>query len=91
MHTRDAFERALELPIWPASSLHIAAWHRDLELVRSLVLGGADVTARAEDSNATPLDWAVGALRSASARKPIHDDVIDYLKSVMREANSSAD
>ena len=53
--------------------------------------GGADVTARAEDSNATPLDWAVGASRSASARKPIHDDVIDYLKSVMREANSSAD
>jgi ankyrin repeat protein len=64
VHTRDAFERALELPTWPASSLHIAAWHGDLELVRSLVRGSADLTARAEDSDATPLDWAVGASRS---------------------------
>ena len=53
--------------------------------------GGADLTARAEDSDAIPLDWAMGALRSAWARKPTHDEVIDYLKSVMREANSSAD
>ena len=44
VHTRDAFEPAFELPTWPASSLHMAAWHCDLELVRSLVQGGADLT-----------------------------------------------
>src|SRR5262249_50804480 len=42
VHTRDAFERALELPTWSASSLHIAAWHGDPELVPSLVQSSAD-------------------------------------------------
>lgn len=89
VHTRGAFTRALELPPWPASSLHVAAWRGDLEQVRRLVERGADLTARAEGSDATALDWAVGASRSEGARKPTHDDVIAYLKSVMKEADHS--
>jgi glyoxylase-like metal-dependent hydrolase (beta-lactamase superfamily II) len=58
VHTRDAFERALELPQWPAAPLHLAAYHGDLERVRSLVAAGADVTARDERHGATALDWA---------------------------------
>jgi len=42
VHTRDAFERAPQLPTWSASSLHIAAWHGDPELVLSLVQSSAD-------------------------------------------------
>jgi hypothetical protein len=82
-HTR-AFERALELPPWPASSLHIAAWHGDFEQVRRLVERGADLTAQAEGSDETALDWAVNASRLAP--KPTHDDVIAYLRSVMKNA-----
>ncbi|MGW5366613.1 hypothetical protein [Actinopolymorpha pittospori] len=88
VHTREAFEQALELPSWPASSLHIAAWNGDLDQVRKLVERGADLTARSDgdepygNSDNTPLDWAEAASRSG-ARKPAHDDIIAYLTSVM--------
>src|SRR5262245_58678363 len=39
----------------------------DLERVRSRVQGGADLTARAEDSDATPLDWVAGRSYERSA------------------------
>jgi hypothetical protein len=73
VHTREAFERALELPQWPARPLHLAAYKGDLGRVRSLVAAGADLTARDERHNATPLDWA---------RSGGHQDVTDYLQSV---------
>jgi hypothetical protein len=81
VHTREAFQRALELPSWPASSLHIAAWRGDLEQVRKLVESGADLRARAEGSDETPLHWALNASRVQP--RSTHDDVIAYLKSVM--------
>jgi hypothetical protein len=84
VHTREAFEQALERPPWPASSLHIAAWRGDLDQVRKLVERGADLTARSDGSDETPLDWAVNASRSEWARKPTHDDVIAYLESVAK-------
>jgi hypothetical protein len=85
VHTRVDFQRALERPPWPASSLHIAAWRGDLEQVRKLVERGADVTARSDTSAETPLDWAVNASRLEWARKPAHEDVIAYLTSKAKD------
>jgi hypothetical protein len=82
VHTREAFEQALERPPWPATSLHIAAWRGDLEQVRKLVEMGADLTARSDGSDETPLEWAVNG--SHQRPGPAHDDVIAYLTSVMR-------
>ena len=73
VHDREAFERALELPQWPAGPLHQAAYRGDLDRVRSLVEAGADLTARDELHHTTALDWA----RSAGRQ-----DVVDYLASV---------
>jgi hypothetical protein len=76
VHSRQAFERALELPQWPAGPLHLAAYRGDLDRVRRLVEAGADVTARDERFGTTPLDWAKSGER---------DNVVAYLKSVVRE------
>jgi hypothetical protein len=89
VHTREAFEQALELPPWPASSLHIAAWGGDLEQVRKLVERGADLTARSDTAGETPLEWAFNASRLEWAKKPTHDDVIAYRKSA-RETKGTA-
>jgi hypothetical protein len=78
VHTRDAFERALELPQWPAGPLHLAAYRGDFERVQSLVQAGADVTARDERHGATPLEWAGWSKQHA---------VVAYLTSVMKEAD----
>ena len=40
VHTREVFERALELPPWPATPLHQAAYGGNFDRVRSLVDGG---------------------------------------------------
>ncbi|HEX3522452.1 MAG TPA: ankyrin repeat domain-containing protein [Stellaceae bacterium] len=77
VHTRDAFERALELPQWPAGLLHHAAYRGNLDRVRWLVEAGADVTALDERFGATALDWA---------RWTKQDAVVAYFKSVMKEA-----
>jgi hypothetical protein len=74
VHTRDAFERALELPQWPAGPLHQAAYRGNLERVRSLVAAGADVSARDELAGAIALDWA---------RWSKQDAVVAYLRSVI--------
>ncbi|TCO30478.1 hypothetical protein EV652_105473 [Kribbella steppae] len=84
VHTREAFEQALERPPWPATSLHISAWRGDLEQVRKLVERGADLTARSDTAGETPLEWAVKASRSEWSRTPTHDGVIAYLKSAMK-------
>ncbi|GAB3427550.1 hypothetical protein GCM10027569_69170 [Flindersiella endophytica] len=83
VHSREAFEHALEIPPWPASSLHIAAWRGDLDQVRKLAEAGADLTARSDTGSETPLDWAVNASRLEGARQPTHDDVIAYLQAAM--------
>lgn len=89
VHTREAFEQALELPPWLATSLHISAWRGDLEQVRNLVQRGADLTARSDTSGETPLDWAVKASRAEGASSPTHDAVIAYLKSAMKTGDGN--
>lgn len=83
VHTRAAYERALELPPWPAGPLHLYAWKGELEVVRRLVEQGADLAARDEHDAAylrangiaghTALDWARGAGQQ---------EVIEYLASI---------
>ena len=83
VHTRAAYERALELSPWPAGPLHRYAWKGELEVVRRLVEQGADLAARDEHDAAylrangipghTALDWARGAGQQA---------VIEYLESI---------
>jgi hypothetical protein len=80
VHTRHAFERAPELPQWPAGPLHQVAYRGNLERARSLVEAGADVTVRDERFGATALDWAGWTKQDA---------VVVYLKSVMKEADHS--
>ena len=58
VHKRHAFERALELPQWPAGPLHQVAYRGNLERVRSLLEAGADVTVCDERFGATAVDWA---------------------------------
>jgi hypothetical protein len=82
VHTRDAFKRALDLPQWPAGPLHQAAYHGNLDLVRSLVDAGADVAARDERFGATALEWANMGKR---------DTVVAYLTSVMKGGNRPHD
>lgn len=89
VHTRAEFEAALALPPWPASSLHISAWKGDLERVRKLVGMGPDPMATAVETGETPLDWALNASREEWSRRPEHDQVIAYLRSVMREPGAS--
>jgi len=78
VHTRDAFERALELPQWPAGPLHQAAYRGNLDSVRSLVAAGADVSARDERFGVTALDWA---------RWSGQDTVVAFLSSVIKQAD----
>ncbi|GAA1706991.1 hypothetical protein GCM10009745_63570 [Kribbella yunnanensis] len=85
VHSRDAFEQALQHPPWPASSLHLAAWRGDLDQVKNLVKRGADLMARAESVPGTPLDWARKASLS-DAGQPSHDDVISYLEARSAQA-----
>ncbi|HVH81176.1 MAG TPA: ankyrin repeat domain-containing protein [Stellaceae bacterium] len=77
VHTRDAFEQALELPQWPAGALHLAAYRGDLDRVRRLVESGADMTARDERFGATASDWAGWTKQDA---------VVAYLESVIKQA-----
>jgi hypothetical protein len=87
VHTRAAFEQALDCNPWPASSLHIAAWRGDLDQVRKLVQLGADLAARSDTAGETPLEWAVNASRGEGSRQPAHDAVIAYLTAEMVARN----
>jgi hypothetical protein len=86
VHTREALERALDLPGWPTSTpLHHAAWEGDFDRVRQLVEEGAELMVRDEAYNATPLEWAEGGAKQESAAGRRHHEIIDYLKSVTGE------
>ena len=81
VHDREAFRKALELPQWPAGPLHLAAYRGNLSQVRTLVETGADVTALDERFGATALEWA---------ERVKHAAVVDYLRSVTRQADRPA-
>ena len=91
LHTRDAFEQALELPPWPATPLHQAAYGGNFERVRSLVEAGADMTARDELYDGTALDWAESGGRQDWAEGRGHKQIIAYLKSVINTTGRSDD
>src|SRR5215469_10799426 len=76
VHSREAFEKALELPQWPAGPLHQAAYRGNFDRVRRLVEAGANVTARDERFGATALDWAGWAKQNA---------VVAYIRTVIKE------
>jgi hypothetical protein len=83
VHGRAAYERALELPPWPAGPIHLYAWKGDLEIVRRLVEQGADLAARDEHddtylrANGIPSHTALGWARGAGQQA-----VIEYLESI---------
>jgi ankyrin repeat protein len=81
VHDRAAFERALALPPWPASPLHIAAWSGSLGLVRTRVERGADVNALDEQYAGTPLDFAQWGEQQG---------VVEYLRSVGARSSPTA-
>jgi hypothetical protein len=86
VHTRDALERALDLPGWPTSTpLHYAAWEGDFDRVRQLVEEGADLLARDEAYNGTALQWAEFGAKQKWAAGRRHREIIDYLRSVTGE------
>jgi len=91
LHTREAFERALELPPWPATPLHQAVYGGNFERVRSLVEAGADMTVRDELYNGTALDWAESGGRQDWAEGRGHQQIIAYLKSVINKAGRADD
>jgi ankyrin repeat protein len=59
------------------TALHSAAWNGDLTMVRLLVAAGADIAARDEQHDATPLNWAAVAIDVAN--NPKCNEVVEYL------------
>jgi hypothetical protein len=59
------------------TALHSAAWNGDLPMARLLVDAGADVLARDEEHDGTPLDWARVAIEVTN--NPKCQQVVEYL------------
>jgi ankyrin repeat protein len=59
------------------TALHSAAWNGDLPMARLLVDAGADVRARDEEHDGTPLDWARVAIEVTN--NPKCRQVVEYL------------
>jgi Ankyrin repeats (3 copies) len=59
------------------TALHSAAWNGDLPMARLLVDGGANVRARDEEHDGTPLDWAKVAIEVTN--NPKCQQVAEYL------------
>jgi ankyrin repeat protein len=64
------------------TALHSAAWNGDLPMVRLLVGAGADLTARDEEHEGTPLGWAEVAIDVTN--NPKCREVVEYLSGLDR-------
>jgi ankyrin repeat protein len=62
------------------TALHSAAWNGDLPMVRLLVSAGADLAARDEEHNGTPLHWAEVSIDVTNNQKC--REVVEYLSRV---------
>jgi ankyrin repeat protein len=59
------------------TALHSAAWNGDLRMVKLLVGAGADIAARDEEHDSTPLGWAETAIEVTN--NPVCRAVVEYL------------
>jgi ankyrin repeat protein len=62
------------------TALHAAAWHGNLPLVMLLVDSGADVHARDDEYDSTPLGWAETSIDVTG--KPGCEQVVEYLRAI---------
>jgi ankyrin repeat protein len=65
------------------TALHSAAWNGDLLMARLLVDAGADVRARDEEHDGTPLGWARVAIEVTN--NPKCQQVVEYLSQFTRD------
>ena len=64
------------------TALHSAAWNGDLPMVRLLVGAGADLSARDEEHDGTPLGWAEVSIEVTN--NPKCREVVEYLSRLGR-------
>jgi ankyrin repeat protein len=74
---RGASVNARALPPSRHTALHAAAWNGDLPMVELLVNAGADLGARDDEHDNTPLGWARTAIEIRN--NPAGQPVVDYL------------
>ena len=70
------------------TALHSAAWNGDLAMTRLLVDAGADLRARDEEHEGTPLDWARVAIEVTN--NPKCERVVEYLSQVTTDRTSDS-
>ena len=70
------------------TALHSAAWNGDLPMARLLVDAGADVGARDEEHDGTPLDWAKVAIEVTN--NPKCQQVAEYLSQFTPDLTSDS-
>jgi len=70
------------------TALHSAAWNGDLPMVRVLVEAGADVAARDDEHEGTPLDWAKVAIDVTN--NPKCSEVVEYLSRIASNVKRSS-
>jgi ankyrin repeat protein len=70
------------------TALHSAAWNGDLPMVKLLVAAGADINARDQEYDATPLGWAETSIEVTSNEKC--QDVVDWLSREARKGEAPA-
>ena len=70
------------------TALHSAAWNGDLPMARLLVDAGADVRARDEEHDGTPLDWARAAIEITN--NPKCQEVAEYLSQFTPDLTSDS-
>ena len=70
------------------TALHSAAWNGDLPMTRLLVDAGADVHARDEEHEGTPLDWARVAIEVTN--NPKCQQIVEYLSQFTPDRTSDS-